>query len=55
MTNVIKSLQYKAVADLKNSEKDLAVNDNSLCVGCANLQKVLSTPHARVNDFYYKN
>lgn len=41
--------------ELKDSDKDAARDDKSLCVACFDLQKVLATPQSNVSDFYYKS
>lgn len=40
---------------LKNRDKELCIDDPTLCVACFDLQKVLQTPQSEVSDFYYKS
>jgi phosphoribosylformylglycinamidine (FGAM) synthase-like amidotransferase family enzyme len=39
---------------LKDTDKEMPLNDKSLCAACFDLQKVLITPQSEVNTFYYK-
>jgi hypothetical protein len=39
---------------LKDTDKEMALNDKSLCAACFDLQKVLITPQSEVSTFYYK-
>lgn len=49
-------LANKIVArNMKNSDKELALTDKTICVACFDLQKVLATPQSNVSDFYYKS
>lgn len=49
-------IKNKIIArELKNSDKNAAISDKSLCVACFDLQKVLPTPQSHVSDFYYKS
>uniref|UniRef100_A0A6P7F318 Uncharacterized protein LOC114326041 n=1 Tax=Diabrotica virgifera virgifera TaxID=50390 RepID=A0A6P7F318_DIAVI len=45
----------EVIRNLKDIDKQLALDDKSLCVACFDLQKVLATPLSNVSDFYYKS
>lgn len=45
----------EAARTLKDADKELAINDKSVCAACFDLQKVLITPHCQVSPFYYKS
>lgn len=54
--NCERHLKNKTLArDLKNSDKDLAVSDESVCVAFFDLQNVLATPQSNVSYFYYNS
>jgi hypothetical protein len=40
---------------LKDTDKEMALNDKSVCAACFDLQKVLITPQSEVSTFYYKS
>lgn len=44
-----------AVRALKDSDKELGLNDKTILVACFDLQKVLITPMSEVSVFYYKS
>nr|CAI5843317.1 unnamed protein product [Callosobruchus analis] len=39
--------------DMKDNDKQHAINDKTVCVKCSDLQKVLATLLSNVSDFYY--
>jgi hypothetical protein len=53
----VHNLPYPALTAariLKDTDKEMALNDKSLCAACFDLQKVLITPQSEVSTFYYK-